>query len=370
MHSEQLTGICFLVSDISDTRSPGRRGPGRPIADLADFLELGPLLAPHFRRVWLSDNFGARSTPVLLAAAAREWPSLSLGSFGSWPYGRNPVDLAALSSSIAELMPGRELILGLSRGNRLVANAFHMPRPVAALRETVDFVHRLMAGDDVAHKDFPTLCEISGLNPESRSRLHMTPHAVPLFIGSTGPRTLEMAGAHADGAIFGTQQPNQSVEAWRRGIYRDTSGLADVARGRVRSQLNQFRLVNSISVCIAQDKNEAISFAKREVAAILATKSDAALHSIGIEASRAAAVRAGFQSGGVGEAVRHISTETVRKLVIAGRPKEVVDEITEASSYAIEHGFDEQFLSLPLGPDLREAVLLITGEVMPALRRV
>jgi alkanesulfonate monooxygenase SsuD/methylene tetrahydromethanopterin reductase-like flavin-dependent oxidoreductase (luciferase family) len=350
MDSEQVTGICFLVSDIGATR-PGMSSDRPLIRDLGDFLELGPLLAPHFQRVWFSDNLGARSTSVLLAAAAREWPSLHLGSFGSWPYG------------------GRELVLGLSRGNRLVRDAFLTPRPIAALRETVDFVRRLQAGDEVAHEDFPVLCDISGLKPESASRLEMTPRTVPLFIGSTGPRTLEMAGVHADGAIFGTQQPNQSIAAWRSGIYRDTSGLADVARGRVRSRVDHFRLANSISVCVARDREEAERFAKREVAAILATKSDAALHSIAIEASRAAAVRDGFRRGGVAEAVRHVSLETVRKLVITGRPKDVVDEIAEAAAYAVEHGFQEQFLSLPLGPCLREAVLLITGEIMPALRR-
>jgi alkanesulfonate monooxygenase SsuD/methylene tetrahydromethanopterin reductase-like flavin-dependent oxidoreductase (luciferase family) len=364
-----VTGICFLVADIGVGRHRAGSGARRPIKGLGDFLELGGVLAPHFDRVWLSDNLGARSTWVLLAAAAREWKSMSLGSFGSWPYGRNPIDFASMASSIAELMPGRELVLGMSRGNRAVRDALTMRAPVDALREMVLCVRRLQAGEEVQLGDFPVLGEVCGFDPKGRARLEMAPRPVPLFIASTGPKTLEMAGEYADGAIFGTQQPNQSVEAWRRGTYVDVSGLTHLERGRSRSRVGAFHLANSISICVSSDREAAQRFAKREVAAILATKSDAALQAIGVEPERAADVREAFRTGGLDQAVTSISRETVEKLVIVGTPKEVVPGIAEAAAYGHQQGFDEQFLSLPLGPDLREAVGLITGKVVPALRR-
>src|SRR5262245_64781533 len=119
-----VDGISFLVADIMGRRLVDQTYVPGTVRNISDFLELGPILQRHFRRVWLTDNLGYRSTYVILALAAREWKGLNLGNFTTFPYGRNPIDVAVTANSIDELMPGRELVLGLSRGNLMIRRSF------------------------------------------------------------------------------------------------------------------------------------------------------------------------------------------------------------------------------------------------------
>jgi alkanesulfonate monooxygenase SsuD/methylene tetrahydromethanopterin reductase-like flavin-dependent oxidoreductase (luciferase family) len=364
----RIDGIAFLMGDVLERRLVDDRHVPGSVRNLREFLELGPLLEKHFRRVWITDNLGYRSTFVMLAAAAREWKSLNLGTFTSFPYGRSPIDLTVMANSIAELMPDRELVLGISRGNRIISRTYEPHKPIATQRETIRFIRQLQAGEKVELADYPALQKVCGFRPDSVAQLYMEPQDVPIFMGSTGAKTLEMAGEEADGVFFVTQQPNQSREAWRRGIYGDVSGINDVRRGRERSKVEGFRMMNGISICVSHDGDEAREFARREVAGITGSKSDEVLASIGMDMERTRLVREAFDKGaGFGGASKYISQEMVDKIVIAGTPAEVIDKIAETAEYGWKEGFDEQFFCLPLGPDLKEALSLITGEIMPAL---
>ena len=162
-----------------------------------------------------------------------------------------------------------------------------------------------------------------------------------------------MAGEYADGVFFATQQPNQSLEAWRRGIYEQVSGISEVARGRRRSTIANFRKANGISICVSKDGELAREFARREVAGITGSKSEEVLASIGMDLERAALVRQAFREGaGFGGASKFISQEMVDKVMIAGTPREVIDQIAETADYGEKQGFTEQFFCLPLGPEL------------------
>ena len=152
-----INGISFLVADIMGKRLVDQTYVPGTIRNISEFIELGPILERHFRRVWLTDNLGYRSTSIILALAAREWKSLNLGSFTTFPYGRNPLDLAVTANSIAELMPGRELVLGLSRGNLIISRTFTPYKPIPVLRETIQFLRQLQTGNTVPLADYP-LC--------------------------------------------------------------------------------------------------------------------------------------------------------------------------------------------------------------------
>jgi alkanesulfonate monooxygenase SsuD/methylene tetrahydromethanopterin reductase-like flavin-dependent oxidoreductase (luciferase family) len=367
MPETPIQGMSFLAADILGDRQVDRQSSHGSVRNIPEFLELGKALSPTFRRLWLTDNLGYRSTQVMLALAARELP-MHLGHFTAFPYGRNPIDIAATASSIAELMNGRELVLGLSRGNRIISRTFTPHRPVAALRETLLFIRRLHAGETVPLGEFPVLQEICGFRDDGVARLYMEPQQVPLFIGTTGPKTMALAGEVADGAFFATQQPNQSLEAMRRGIYDSVSGISELREARATSTIDSFGLVNGISVCVSEDATAAREFARREVAGIVGSKSEAALDSIGVDLEAATMIRRAFDEGaGFGGASRYVNDEMVDLLVISGTPADVVPKILEASEFSTGAGFTEQFLGLPLGPDLRQAVRLIIDRVMPEL---
>jgi alkanesulfonate monooxygenase SsuD/methylene tetrahydromethanopterin reductase-like flavin-dependent oxidoreductase (luciferase family) len=69
-----------------------------------------------FKQVWVNDNLGQRNLFVVLAAMAAEVP-IKLGTSIIVPYFRNPVDIADSLAALSELTGGRELSVGIARGD-------------------------------------------------------------------------------------------------------------------------------------------------------------------------------------------------------------------------------------------------------------
>lgn len=368
MSNGKPRGIMFLTADIKKEHQVVDETVPGSIPDIPAFLELGSTLEEHFDFVWLTDNPGYRSTWVLLANMAREWKNVDLGIMTTWMYGRNPLETTEIASSIAELMPDREFVLGLSRGNRIVTSTFEPHRPVRVQYESIKFMRELQAGNRIQLDEYPALMEVSGFRSDRTAQLYMEQQDFPIFVGSTGPTTLTMAGEAADGAVFNTQQPNQSLEAYSRGIYQNVSGIQEVRDGRKKSDIEDFRLNQGISLCVSRDGELAKEFARREVSGIVASKSDEILESIGMDRERTEKVKQAVDEGaGFDEPSKYVSDEMRDKLIFSGTPDEVIDKVAETYEYGVQEGFDKQFFCLPLGPDLKEAVTLITEDILPRL---
>lgn len=361
-------GIAIQLTDVVAKRVVGDRTYAPSVGDAAALLELARTLEPHFSRLWLTDNFGYRSTTTLLGALAAS-TSLDLGTFTSFPYGRNPVDVAASLATVQELMgEERDLAFGLSRGSRLVTDLHLGDRPRHLLGEYITVLRALLAGETVAVDDHPELARTHALQAGGRMVLHTDPVDIPLLVASTGPRTLRLAGEAADGVLFVTQQPNQSAGTLASPEFARVSGFDEVQAARA-SQSRPFRQVYGISISVAPDPADALDFARRQVAGVLATKRDEQLIEVGIDPDVARAVRAALDgSGGLAEASRQVPADVVRRLIATGTPAEVASQVTDAVERARQWGFDEHFLCFPLGPDLKGAVETILGGVLPELR--
>src|SRR6185503_12771294 len=68
-------------------------------------------------QLWLTDNLGNRNIFTVLTALASNLP-VDLGTAVVVPYFHNPVHIAGAAAAINEIMDGRELSLGLARGNQ------------------------------------------------------------------------------------------------------------------------------------------------------------------------------------------------------------------------------------------------------------
>src|SRR5512142_2191372 len=94
------------------------------------WVELADLARSHGAdQVWVNDNMGHRNVFVILAAIASKVP-IKLGTAILVPYFRNPIDTADALASISELMDGRELSVGIARGDYAQAgNQIRMTKP-------------------------------------------------------------------------------------------------------------------------------------------------------------------------------------------------------------------------------------------------
>lgn len=111
-----------------------------------------------------------------------------------------------------------------------------------------------------------------------------------------------------------------------------------------------FRRVYGISVSVASDRQEAVNFARRQVAGVLATKSAEQLAASGIDPDLPSRIRSALRDGGLVEASRWVPTE-----------------VSEVVGRSRNWGFDEHFVCFPFGPDLRDAVERIASKILPAI---
>src|SRR5262249_2236169 len=133
---------------------------------------------------------------TLAGAVATGTERITLGLGVVNPYTRHPAVLAMEAAALAGVAPGRG-VLGLGSGNRpwieeQMGIAFKTPP--AALRESVEIVRRLLAGERLEfHGERFHLDKVQlELSPKER---------VPIVLGVKGPRARAMAGEIADGVL-------------------------------------------------------------------------------------------------------------------------------------------------------------------------
>src|SRR5262245_14414357 len=104
-----------------------------------------------FHQLWVSDDLFFRSAPIVLAAVAGATTRLEVGTGILNPYTIHPSEIAMLAATLDELS-GCRFNLGLAAGapSFLAWVGIDQPRPLAAVRETIDAVRGLLAGRQVA----------------------------------------------------------------------------------------------------------------------------------------------------------------------------------------------------------------------------
>lgn len=128
--------------------------------------------------------------PLLLSARVTE--RLRLGPAALNPFTLHPYEIAGQTAMLDLASKGRAF-LGIAKGAWLDLLGLEERRPLGALREAVEIVTKLLAGDasGVAGERFQFASGTTLAYPRQRPR-------VPLMIGTWGARTAAWAGTVAD----------------------------------------------------------------------------------------------------------------------------------------------------------------------------
>jgi alkanesulfonate monooxygenase SsuD/methylene tetrahydromethanopterin reductase-like flavin-dependent oxidoreductase (luciferase family) len=335
-----------------------------------DFIHLAGLAADKgFQQIWFNDNVRYRSQLVVMTAIAARVP-VRLGTAVLVPYFHNPIDVADSLASLSELCPGRELSVGIARGD-LGQSPQHVQslKPIAMVRETTRFLKSALAGNETPYGDFPTLVEYYHLNPRGHFRLAFKPQATFKFYGGgNGQQSLTMCGRVMDGLISsGTYIP--MLKSGR------LPGMLQIAERTARAvdPDKRLRKIVELNVSISTNRDAALVFPKRQVAhsilqwdALGFTPEEYA--KMGVAREEVLKLKAAFEAGATIEQAASLVTEQmVRCYYVAGKPDEARAQIIELAAAAGHLGYDHIAFA-KLGPDYEQAINLLAEEVVPRLR--
>lgn len=335
-----------------------------------DLVRLAQLAADRgFEQIWVNDNIRYRSQTVVLTAIASQVP-IRLGTAIMVPYFHNPLDVADSLGALSELCDGREIDVGIARGDLGQSPQHVLPiKPLLMVRETVQFLREALAGNEIAYGDFPFLCDFYRLNPSGKFTLAFKPRSSFKFYGGgNGPQALRMCGRVMDGLISsGTYIP-----MLKAGRLPGMLVTADQAAKQFDPN-KTLRKVCELNVSISRDRAKAIEFPKRQVAhsilqweALGFTVEEYA--KLGVQREQVLKLKQAFESGATVEQASTLVTEhMVKTYYAAGTPEEVCDQIIELAGAAGRFGYDHVAMA-KLGPDYEEAINLLAKQVVPALR--
>ena len=294
-----------------------------------------------FEAVWQADSRLVRDAVVPMAAFASCTEPIRIGSGVVDCWTRNPARLAATFSTLDDLAPGR-IILGIGAWWEPLATkvGVHRHRSLKAMRETVEACRALLADETVTYDgEFVHLdgVELDYVYQERR------PKDVPIYIGATGDRMLELTGEIADGVVLNYLV---SPEYNRRAMDRLADGAARA--GRSVDDLDRPQLV----VCsVAETRAEALDGARLMVTQYLGQqphimKASGVPESLLEEIGRVLTWPATHEQ--VEAASKLVPDEIVQMICAAG----TADEVREKVAQYMADGCTCPIL-YPLGPDVR-----------------
>lgn len=185
-----------------------------------------------FEAVWQAESRLVRDAIVPMAAFASHTTKLKVASGVTNNWTRNIGLLAATFLTLDDLAEDR-IICGIGAWWDPLASKVGINRrkPLSAMRETVDVLRRLLNMETVTHHG-----EFHHVDGIQLDVVHgrKTPRNVPIYIGATGMKMMEMTGEIGDGACLNyLVHPNynlQAMDALERGAKKAGRSIDDIDR--------------------------------------------------------------------------------------------------------------------------------------------
>lgn len=153
-----------------------------------------------FEAVWQAESRLVRDAIVPMAAYAAVTDHIKVGSGVINCWTRNPALIASTFLTLDDLAPNR-IMLGIGAWWEPLASkvGVNRRRPLKAMREIVTVVRRLLNAERVTfHGEFVNVTDIMLDVVYGRKE----PRNVPIYIGATGMKMMELAGEIADGVLL------------------------------------------------------------------------------------------------------------------------------------------------------------------------
>ena len=275
-----------------------------------------------FEAVWQAESRLVREATVPMAAYAAVTSRIRIGSGVIPIWTRNAGLLAATFSTLSELAPGR-IMMGLGAWWEPLASKVGVDRrrPLTAMREVVEAARQLLALQRVSyHGEFVHLdgVEIDIVHGDR------SPRNVPIYVGATGMRMMELAGEIADGVLLNYMV---SPDYNRRALEALAVGAARA--GRTVAEIDRPQLV----VCSVDNDRDAALDRSRELLTQYLGQQPHIMKASGVDPALIAEISTILtwpaSAADIRQAMKLVPDEAVQRISASGTPDECRAKVAE-----------------------------------------
>ena len=279
--------------------------------------------------VWMAEHLGYREAAVSCMAFALKTKRAMVVPTAVMPYLWHPVPTAMQFATMAEAAPGRVGIC-ISVGNLLnlrESGVPHPEKPVRVIREYVEALRSLWAGETVEQEGL--IWQLRG------ARLAFKPPVpIPIFVASTGPQVLGLAGRIADGVLYSGGLSLASIQKCAKN--------AEVGIAKAGRDPSEVRKAGFVYFACSKNGTDAIEANKRKIAFLFRNSAQADnIASVDMEIDHEA-IMSLVRERKIDEAAQMIPSEAVPMFTVAGTP----DECRKQLQAYIDAGVDEPVIEV------------------------
>ncbi len=278
--------------------------------------------------LWFAQHMGYREAMIMAGAVAGVTKSIKLAPTAITPYLWRSLPVAMSMATLDELAPGRAQI-ALSVGNllNLSESGVEAVKPVRVMQQYVQSVRALLAGGAVQFDgEIEKLC---GAHMEFGKNA-----TIPIYVASTGPQVLKLAGQIGDGILLSA---GMTLASCRSCLDAVDAGVKAEARDP-----NSVRKAGFINFNVSKDGKAAKAALLRKLAFLFRSKGHAEnIKSSGFDIDHQAIIDA-LARRDLDGATRLLPERAATVFGVAGTP----DECRELLNGYLEVGLTEPIIEI------------------------
>ena len=311
-----------------------------------------------YRCLWYTDLRFAQDCFVGLAAIAARTSTIRLGPGVVDPYSRHPSAIASAIATLDEMTGGRA-VLGLGVGGQgLKQLGIEQKLPVAAMREAVEMIRRLLDGGEYAAQG-----KVISLGAAKLS-VRPVQERLPIYFATHGAQVTKLAGEVADGVLIANTLNPSAFDFYVKQL---EAGMAKANRppGAVDVGLR-------VEACIADDDEAAFAVMRRRVASRVLAQYPHwdYLDAIGLALPEAFVeiARRPDRGKAEAEAAPLMPREVVESMVLAGNAARCAEQLARGLGPRVTH-LTVRPHAVP-GQDVADVIRAFAQDVVPRVRRM
>jgi 5,10-methylenetetrahydromethanopterin reductase len=295
--------------------------------------------------LWFAQHMGYRDALIWATAAASVTERATLVPTAISPYLWPPLPVAMAISTLGEFAQGR-VILNVSIGNilNLAESGIEPVKPIRIMREYVAALRALWAGKPVSHEG--ELHKLRGAK-----MVFDQGRQYPIYVASTGPQMLKLAGEIADGVLLSA---GLTLTSARQCLVNAAAGIA--AKRRDPAALRTCALINCH---VSRDGAAAKAAMLRKLAFLFRSRG----HADNIKSSNLAidheAIIAAHARHDFDGAVRLLPIEAANVFAVAGTPEQCRERLQQYLAI----GLDEPIIEVSGNREERKLALDVVREI-------